>query len=149
MTARAPSTATNVPDNAVQLLGSRTKTQKRRERRLKMRFGRDYVPLHERVVTGLKQLIDEQFPVGDMSEATQACRSYWLSHVTDIQEELNADVYDVHSIVGDRWTSLPNGQVILEFDTRYIGYEDEQCWQPYENVQHLTLLADYISSRAS
>ena len=134
---------------AVPQPGSQLKTRKRRERRLKQRFGKRYVPLHERVVTGLKSLINEEFPVGDKSQESQACRAYWLSHVTDITEELNAEVWDVDSIVAERWRHLPDGQAVLEFDTRYVGHEDEVSWQPYEYVQHLTVLADYITSRAN
>ena len=109
MTARTTEMANKQKGSVVQRPGSQLKTRKRRERRLKARFGKDYVPLHERVVTGLKALIDEQFPVGDQSKDSQTCRAYWLSHVRDIKEELDAEVWEVHSIVAERWRQVSDG----------------------------------------
>lgn len=123
---------------------SPSKSRKRKERQLKARHKTSYKPQHKRVVEGLKGLIQTQFPAtsaeGDMADA----REYWCQTVDDISSELFDDEYEVASIARHRWVKSPGGQVQLQFDTRYSGYEDEESWQDYRVVQGTEALAQYV-----
>jgi hypothetical protein len=94
-------------------------------------------------------MINEQFPISDKSTPIADSRAYWLSWTAEIADELESEVFDVHSIAGMRWRRTDCGRVTLEFDTRYVGYEQEVSWQPYSNIEHLEVLRDYIDKEES
>lgn len=124
-----------------------TKSQVRKEKRMKKKYGKSYIPRHDRMLTELKRLVNDVFPLENMEPENRASRHFWNSHINDIDEELHAPEYNVVRIAGDRWVSVGNQQTAIEFDLRYEGFEEEPNWQPYENVCHLQLLKDYIATK--
>ena len=100
---------------------------------------------HQRILAELRRLITNEFDSGDLSDETRESRAFWNSHVSDIQDELTSEVWDVHSIVAHRFRHESNCEVTIEFDTRYAGHENEASWQPFENVRHTEALEVYVS----
>lgn len=120
-----------------------SKSAKRRERKRRIMLGPAFIPASERIVSGLRRLVTQEFPTTDLSNETCAARAFWNSRITELSHEVKDDYYDVTSIVSHRFQRY-DGMISLEFDTRYVGYETEESWQPYEYVVGLEAFNAYI-----